>query len=120
MSIQEDNILDGRKVSEELRNSLIPQIEDLRSKNKKPGLAIILVGENPQSQIYVNMKKRACRKLGIYCDVIELDPEVNEKYIIEEIEKLNVNTHIHGILVQLPLPERFNTRKILNTVMKKM
>ena len=116
MSIQDDNILDGKKVSEELRNNLIPRIEKLREINKKPGLAIILVGENPQSQIYVNMKKRACRKLGIYCDVIELDPEVNEKYIIEEIEKLNINTHIHGILVQLPLPERFDTRRILNSV----
>ena len=109
-------ILDGKKLSEEIQDKLKPRINTLLENNKRPGLGVILVGNLVESETYVTMKHKACLKLGIMSKVHRFSEEVNEELIIDTIQRMNHNSLIHGILVQLPLPEHFNTNKILNTI----
>ena len=109
-------ILDGKKLSEEIQEELKPRINILLENNKRPGLGVVLVGNLIESETYVNMKQKACLKLGIMSKVHRFSEEVNEELVIDTIQKMNQNPLIHGILVQLPLPEHFNTNKILNTI----
>ena len=81
-----------------------------------PGLAVVLVGDNPASKVYVNMKKKACARLEIYSEEHKLLRETPEHDLLELINKLNANEKIHGILVQLPLPDHINEDKVLNTI----
>ena len=94
-------ILDGKKLSNKIKEDLE---EKIRLNNKKPGLGIILVGQRPDSQVYVRMKKKACVKAGIKNFDVHLEETVSEETVIEEIEKMNNNPEIDAILVQLPLP----------------
>ena len=109
-------ILDGKKLSEEIQDKLKPRINTLLENNKRPGLGVILVGNLVESETYVTMKHKACLKLGIMSKVHRFSEEVNEGLVIDTIQRMNQNPLIHGILVQLPLPEHFNTNKILNTI----
>lgn len=106
-------ILDGRKLSKKIKEELKIKIDKLE---KKPGLGIILVGNRPDSEVYVRMKKKSCNMIGIVNYDVNLDENVDEKTIIKEIIKMNNNDNIHAILVQLPLPKHINEKKILNTV----
>ena len=109
-------ILDGKKLSEKIQEELKPRIEMLVSDKIRPGLGVILVGDNVESETYVNMKYKTCLKLGILSKIHRFSKEVDETLVIETIERMNQNPMIHGILVQLPLPKHFNTNKILNTI----
>ena len=83
---------------------------------KIPGLAVIILGDNPASKIYVRSKIRACEKVGIYSKEIVLSDKISEAELIKEIEKLNSDKDINGILVQLPLPEHINEKKICDAI----
>ena len=107
------NILDGKKVSQIVKKELEPKILELKKKNIIPGLGIIIVGNNIESVVYVRMKRKSCDKLGIHCYVQHLDENIDEDSLKHEINILNKNDNIHGILVQLPLPKHINTKKIL-------
>tara|TARA_B100000519_G_C14254054_1_gene444083 strand:+ start:2596 stop:3477 length:882 start_codon:yes stop_codon:yes gene_type:complete len=109
-------ILDGKKLSEKIQEELKPRIKMLISDKIRPGLGVILVGDNLESETYVNMKHKTCLKLGILSKIHRFSKEVDETLVIETIERMNQNLMIHGILVQLPLPKHFNTNKILNTI----
>ena len=110
------DILDGKKVSEKIQNNLKHRINTLLENNKRPGLGVILVGDKVESETYVNMKQKACLKLGIMSKVHRFPKDVDEKIVIETIQRMNQNSMIHGILVQLPLPDNFNTIEIINTI----
>ena len=84
--------------------------------NKTPGLAIVLVGAKKESLTYVNIKKNKCKKYGLNCTLIELDETIDEKAILTSIIDLNNDDSVNGIIVQLPLPEHFNSRKILDLI----
>lgn len=101
-------ILDGRKVSEEIGRKITVK--------KNTGLSVILVGNNESSKVYVNMKKKKCEEFGIFCDVYEFPENSDENKILERIKKLNNDKKITGILVQLPLPQHIDTRKVLDSV----
>jgi len=92
------------------------KIVELRSKGVTPGLAVVLVGEDPASQVYVRMKGKACEELGLYSETIRLPAEYAEDALLKIIDDLNANPKIHGILVQLPLPEHIDETKILNRI----
>ena len=109
-------ILDGKRLSEKIQVELKPRIEMLVADKIRPGLGVILVGDNVESETYVNMKYKTCLKLGIMSKIHRFSKEVDETLVIETIERMNQNSMVHGILVQLPLPEHFNTNKILNTI----
>ena len=106
-------LINGRQIANTIKNEL----KDIIIKHSlNPGLGIILVGNRPDSQVYVRMKKKACEKIGITNFDINLDESVSQTDIINEIEKMNQNSNIHGILVQLPLPKHINEREVLNCV----
>lgn len=106
-------ILDGKKLSDKIKQELE---EKIKLNEKKPGLGIILVGERPDSQVYVRMKKKACLKIGIKNFDVHLEESVSEEVIISEINKMNKNPEINAILVQLPLPKHINEKRVLNHV----
>lgn len=108
------NIIDGKDVSNIIKEELS---ERIIIENINPGLGIILVGNRPDSKIYVNMKKKACAKIGIKNFDITLPENVSEEYVINEVEKMNNNNKIHGILIQLPLPKHINEQNVLSRVL---
>jgi methylenetetrahydrofolate dehydrogenase (NADP+)/methenyltetrahydrofolate cyclohydrolase len=110
-------IIDGKKVAEQVRSEVTEEVVKLKKETGiVPGLAAVLVGDNPASQIYVKNKRKACDEAGIYSEEYRLPQETAEKDLLSLIEKLNQDENIHGILVQLPLPKQINETKILRTV----
>ena len=110
-------IIDGKQTAAEIRADLKQKIQKLKSDGKSlPGLAAILVGENPASKVYVRSKERACEEVGIYSEVVRLPIETKETELIALIEKLNADKKINGILVQLPLPKHINEKKIIQAI----
>ena len=111
-------IIDGKefskKILEEISNE---QKEIVERKNLRlAGLAVIIVGENPASQVYVRNKTRACEKVGFYSETIKLEENISENDLIKKIEELNENDKIDGILVQLPLPKHIDELKVINSI----
>lgn len=110
-------IIDGKKCSEEILENLRRDISEYKEKTgKMPGLAVIILGNNAASKIYVKSKIRACEKTGILSKEIILDENISEEELINEIEKLNNDKNINGILVQLPLPPHINEKKICEAI----
>ena len=110
-------IIDGKKCSEEILENLRRDIAEYKEKTGKvPGLAVIILGNNAASKIYVKSKIRACEKTGILSREIILDENISEEELINEIEKLNNDKNINGILVQLPLPPHINEKKICEAI----
>ena len=111
------NIIDGKKIAQEtiseIKNSIAVNIEEGLS---PPGLAVIIVGDNPASSIYVINKRTACKEAGIKSYDHDLPKNISEKELIELIQALNTNPNIHGILVQLPLPDHINETKIIESI----
>ncbi len=109
-------VIDGTAVGKTMRAELVPEIENLKKKGIKPGLAVILVGEDPASQVYVKVKGKACEEAGIYSDTIRLPADTAEAEVLSRIDQLNADPRIHGILVQTPLPKHMNANRVLHRV----
>lgn len=111
------NILDGKKCSQEILDKIKEKVDNLKNSNKRvPGLAVIIVGNNPASKIYVNSKVKACEKVGFYSKAIFLDENISQAELLENIQALNNDKNIDGILVQLPLPKHLNEDEICNAI----
>ena len=110
-------IIDGKALSEKVLKEIEKEHSEMEKKvGRKAGLAVIIVGENPASQIYVRNKIRACEKVGFHSETIRLDENITEENLLLEIEKLNNNSNIDGILVQLPIPKHIDGLKIINAI----
>ena len=110
-------IIDGKALAEKVLKEIEKEHSELEKKvGRKAGLAVIIVGENPASQIYVRNKIRACEKVGFHSETIRLDENITEENLLLEIEKLNNNSNIDGILVQLPIPKHIDGLKIINAI----
>lgn len=110
-------LIDGKKLANKVQSIVTNEVDVLKSeKNITPGLAVILVGDNPASQAYVKMKAKACKEVGFYSIVHEMPSSITQDEIIATIEMMNNNPRIDGILVQLPLPKHIDTTKILEVV----
>lgn len=110
-------IISGSEIATQIKLGIAEQIQKYRQQGKRsPGLAVILVGANPASQIYVNNKRNACEQLGIYSQSFDLPEETAEDTLLTLIAKLNDDENIDGILVQLPLPEHIRTEKIIEAI----
>ncbi len=110
-------ILDGREVSKKILEDLKQEIKEYERKGfRKPSLAVILVGEDPASKIYVKRKRETSEKVGIHSICVNLPESISEEELISEIKNLNDDDNIDGILVQLPLPSHINTGKIIETI----
>jgi len=99
-----------------MRAELAGEIAALKKKGVTPGLAVVLVGDNPASQVYVRMKGKACEEAGLYHETIKLPKDTSEADLMSLLERLNVNPKIHGILVQLPLPKQIDTNRALHRI----
>ena len=110
-------LLDGKKTSNDIKDEIAHEVQEIISKGgKKPHLAAILVGNNGASETYVNAKVKACERVGFDSTLIRLSEDVSEDILIQEIIKINKSTSIDGLIVQLPLPNHIDEKKIINTI----
>jgi len=109
-------IIDGKKISSDIRTELQKEVATLKSKGIVPGLGVILVGDDPASKSYVTAKERACQEIGLFSDDNRLPATTSEADLVRLVEKINVDPRINGILVQLPLPKHINESKVLLAV----
>ena len=109
-------LLDGKSLSAKIEQGLVEEVSLLASSGVTPGLAVILVGSDPASCAYVQMKAKACKRVGIYSVTHEMPSTITQDELLSVISRLNDNPNIDGILVQLPLPKHINTSKILESI----
>jgi methylenetetrahydrofolate dehydrogenase (NADP+)/methenyltetrahydrofolate cyclohydrolase len=111
------DIISGKEIAETIRVELKNEVQKLKdAKNVTPGLAVILVGEDPASQVYVGQKSKGCDEVGIMEETIRMPVENEEKILLDKSGKLNNDQKFHGILVQLPLPKHIDEKKVINTI----
>jgi len=106
-------IIDGKKIADRILNDIKGKIKNMK---EKPGLAIVLVGNNPASEIYVSSKEKAFKEVEGYCERHNLSKDINEMELLNLLNRLNSNPKVHGILVQLPLPEQIDENLITNSI----
>jgi len=106
-------IIDGKKISKDIREELKPRVEDLTRRGFQPGLSVVLVGDNPASQVYVRNKEKACEGLRIHSVKSHLPANTSQDDLLTLIDELNNDPAIHGILVQLPLPKHIDEKQVL-------
>jgi len=109
-------VIDGVALARSVRADYRQRVERLAAQGIHPGLAVILVGDDPPSQVYVRNKIRACAEAGLHSEVYRFAPDADEEEVLAAIGRLNADPNIHGILVQLPLPPDFHLRRILETI----
>ncbi len=107
------NVIDGKKISKEVREQIKREVEEL---DIQPGLAVVLVGEDPASQVYVRNKHKSCGEVGIYSEVHRLPAETTQEELLSLIDELNKDMKIHGILVQLPVPDHVDEKAVIGAV----
>lgn len=107
------NIIDGKQIAQKLRNDIAKKVEKL---DRAPGLAVILVGDDPASTIYVRNKDNACKEVGFYSEKINKSANITQQELLDEVTRLNNDDKIDGILVQLPLPKHLDTNLVIETI----
>jgi methylenetetrahydrofolate dehydrogenase (NADP+) / methenyltetrahydrofolate cyclohydrolase len=111
------NLIDGKAIANSIQDALTVEVAALKSEHDlTPGLATVLVGEDPASQMYVRMKHRRCEKVGIHSLGVELPQDATQEAVEAKVQALNEDPSVHGILVQLPLPDHLDEESVLNTV----
>ena len=110
-------VINGTGIAKQVRGEVAEQVADLKSQhNLVPGLAVILVGDDPASAVYVRNKGRACDEAGIFSETFNLPAETSEDDVVELVNQLNGDARFHGILVQLPLPDQINEKTVLYAI----
>ena len=109
-------VIDGKAISTQIKEELKEKVAKLKAEGTEISLAVIQVGNDPASSVYVNNKKKACEFIGIRSLAYELEETVSEKELVELIQQLNEKEDVHGILVQLPLPKHIDEDKIIKTI----
>ena len=106
-------LIDGKKVASQVREGLLAEIEELKAQGHTPGLAVVLVGNDPASQVYVGSKVKACAELGLYSQKWELPADTTQEELVKLIHQLNADDRIHGILVQSPPPPHIDEEAVI-------
>lgn len=109
-------IIDGKKIAQEIKDELRSKMEELKNSGCVPGLTVVIVGEDPASQIYVRMKTKASQELGMHSETIALPVETQQTKLLGLIDQLNKDDSVHGILVQLPLPGQIDEDVVINSI----
>jgi methylenetetrahydrofolate dehydrogenase (NADP+)/methenyltetrahydrofolate cyclohydrolase len=109
-------ILDGKSLAAQIRAAVKREVESLSQRGIRPGLAVILAGDDPASRVYVRNKVRACEETGVRSELFELPANVSEEALVDRVLALNDDEEVHGILVQLPLPKHIDSQKVLAAV----
>lgn len=106
-------IIDGNAIGKAVREELRAEVADMKSRGIVPGLTVVLVGEDAASQVYVRMKGKAADELGMKSDTIRLPADISEAVLLAQVDRLNADPAVHGILIQLPLPKHIDSQKVL-------
>ena len=109
-------LIDGKKIAKDMRDEIASEIQNLKTNGIKPRLYVILVGENPASQVYVRNKTRDCESVGIESETLRLQADTSEAALLDRVEALNQDSKVHGILVQLPLPRQIHEGRIIESI----
>ena len=109
-------LIDGKRIAQEIQEELRLEVSALSRRRILPGLAVVLVGEDPASQVYIRMKRKACAEVGIESFEHRLNADVTEKRLLNLLKKLNADPKVHGVLVQLPLPNHIDEERVLNAI----
>ncbi|MFB5268365.1 bifunctional methylenetetrahydrofolate dehydrogenase/methenyltetrahydrofolate cyclohydrolase FolD [Paenibacillus enshidis] len=109
-------LISGTQVSQEIRADIRKEVEELKAQGLVPGLAVVLVGEDPASQVYVRNKEKACHDLGFYSEVHRLSADTGQEELLALVDRLNRQESIHGILVQLPLPGHIEEKAVIDAI----
>jgi methylenetetrahydrofolate dehydrogenase (NADP+)/methenyltetrahydrofolate cyclohydrolase len=109
-------VLDGTRLADEIRAEVAKAVAKHRPGGRQPGLAVVIVGENPASQVYVRAKGKACEEAGMHSETIRLPEQTSEADLLATVGRLNTDPRIHGFLVQLPLPKHINAERVLNAI----
>lgn len=110
------SIIDGKQISETIRGEIRAEVAKLAERGIRPGLVVILVGEDPASQVYVRNKAKACEQLGFHSEVIRIPADTTQAALLELIDRYNRDSAIHGILVQLPLPKHIQEKAVIDAI----
>ena len=109
-------ILDGTTIGKAIRDEVAAEVARMKDSGRRPGLAAVLVGEDPASAVYVRSKGKACEEAGMHSVTLRLPPDAPEAELLATVDRLNADPKIHGILVQLPLPKHINSEKVLRRI----
>jgi len=109
-------VLDGTAIAQSIRSEVGAEVAKLAGQGRKPGLAAVLVGEDPASTVYVRSKGKACQEAGMHSVTLRLPASASEAELLETVDRLNADLEIHGILVQLPLPKHINSERVLRRI----
>jgi len=109
-------IIDGKTISEQIKEELTREIAELKKQGIVPGLAVVIVGEDPASKVYVGQKEKACNALGIYSEKHTLSEDTSQEELLEMVRRLNNDNKINGILVQMPLPGHLDEKEVINII----
>lgn len=109
-------VINGKEIVSTIREEIKAEVAQLTSQGRRPGLVVIIVGDDPASHVYVNNKEKACAQVGIYSEVHRLPAETTQKELIDLIHSLNANDQINGILVQSPLPQTINEEEVVDEI----
>lgn len=109
-------LINGKDIAQSIRKELKEKVSQLEARGKKPGLAVVLVGDDPASAVYVRQKKRACKEIGIYSEEHHLPEDISQDELLTLVDRLNKDPNIHGILVQLPLPEGLDETEVIDAI----
>ncbi|WP_050180809.1 bifunctional methylenetetrahydrofolate dehydrogenase/methenyltetrahydrofolate cyclohydrolase FolD [Domibacillus robiginosus] len=109
-------IIDGKAIAKNIRAELKEEIDALKASGTTPGLAVVIVGDDPASHTYVNSKEKSSKEIGIYSEVHRFPADFTEEALLEKVEELNRDKNIHGILVQLPLPKHISEDKVIDAI----
>lgn len=112
-------LIDGKQLAQKRRGEVKAMVEQLKEKGIVPGLAVILVGEDPASQVYVRNKEKACQEVGFYSEVHRLPEETSQEELLALIARLNADERIHGLLVQLPVPAHIDEHAVIRAISPK-
>ncbi len=110
------NLINGKEVSQKVKNEVKEKVSELKSKGIQPGLAVVIVGDNPASRVYVNSKKKACEEVGFNSYEYALPEETTQQQLLDLVDVLNKDEKVDGILVQLPLPAHIDENSVINAI----
>ncbi len=109
-------IISGKEIGAEIRAELQPEVDKLNADGRTPGLAVVLVGDDPASQVYVRMKGKACVEMGMHSETVILPEMTSEDELLATVDRLNEDPTIHGMIVQLPVPDHIDSNKVLQRI----
>jgi methylenetetrahydrofolate dehydrogenase (NADP+) / methenyltetrahydrofolate cyclohydrolase len=110
-------IIDGKAIAKQVRADLRKEVEKLATQGITPGLAVLIVGDNPASKVYVGQKHKACEEVGLHSEIHQFPADVPQAEVLKRIAQLNADSRIHGMIVQLPLPEQFDIHTVLAAIL---